>query len=148
MGVVIGSKNRRFCFRRRRFSCIFSELKPLRWVSLAKFSAVGKECTRLQERKDKAKDPTERIDTFMEKASRIGPATVEHKRIVRGLCQKPKKTSLEKHLSISCVRAVPRTIKVSNSRYTARDFCPRRSRGGGLPHWPRSVIIRVTCCHD
>jgi hypothetical protein len=95
MGVVIGSKNRRFCFRRRRFSCISSELKPLRWVSLAKFSAVGKECTRLQERKDRAKDPIERMDTFMEKASRIGPAAVGHGKIVRGLCQEPGKTPID-----------------------------------------------------
>jgi hypothetical protein len=62
---------------------------------LAKFSAVGKECTRLQERKDRAKDPIERMDTFMEKASRIGPAAVGHRRIVRVLCQEPGKNPID-----------------------------------------------------
>jgi hypothetical protein len=95
IGVVIGSNNRRFCFRRRRFSCSSSEPKPLRRVNLEKFSAVGKECTRLQERKDRAKYPTERMDTFMEKASRIGPAAVGHKRILRGLCQELGKNSVD-----------------------------------------------------
>jgi hypothetical protein len=35
------------------------------------------------------------MDTFMEKASRIGPAPVGHRRIVRVLCQEPGKNPID-----------------------------------------------------
>jgi hypothetical protein len=44
--------------------------------SIAKFSAVGKECTRQEESRVRAKDPKERIDTFMKKASRMKSAVM------------------------------------------------------------------------
>jgi hypothetical protein len=81
IGVVIGSKKRRFCFKRRRLSCKPSEPTPpfpkaLLRASFAKFSAVGKECTRQEESRVRAKDPKERIDTFMKKASRMKSAVM------------------------------------------------------------------------
>lgn len=81
IGVVIGSKKRRFCFKRRRLSCRSSEptgpfSKALLRASFAKFSGVGKECTRPEESRFRAKDPKERMDTFMKKAGRTKSAVM------------------------------------------------------------------------
>jgi hypothetical protein len=91
IGVVIGSNGRRFCFRRRRFSCRSSEsiaelLETSARTSLERFSEVGKECTRPEESKFRAKDPSERMDTFMKRVSRIGPAAVGQRTTVKELC--------------------------------------------------------------
>jgi hypothetical protein len=76
IGLVIGSIRRRFCFSRRRFSCRSSEpgaasFKASARNSLERFLDVGKECTRTKENMFRANDPSERMDTFMKRVSRI-----------------------------------------------------------------------------
>ena len=76
MGVVMGSKKRRFSFRCRRVSCnpsgeTVDSLKALYWTSFARFSGVGNEYTRLQESKVRAQDLIESVDAIMKGARRL-----------------------------------------------------------------------------